>query len=35
VPLSEWNSLGKICAEEVLNKGGKKLMESIKAEMKK
>jgi len=35
VPLSEWNNLGKICAEEVLNKGGKKLMESIKAEMKK
>jgi hydroxymethylbilane synthase len=35
VPLSEWNSLGKICAEEVLIKGGKKLMESIKAEMKK
>lgn len=35
VPLSEWESLGKICAEEVLNKGGKKLMESIKAEMKK
>lgn len=35
VPLSEWNSLGKICAEEVLNNGGKKLMESIKAEMKK
>lgn len=35
VPLSEWKSLGKICAEEVLNNGGKKLMESIKAEMKK
>lgn len=35
VPLGEWNRLGKICAEEVLNKGGKKLMESIKAEMKK
>ena len=35
VPLSDWNSLGKICAQEVLNKGGKKLMESIKAEMKK
>ena len=35
VPLNEWKSLGKICAEEVLNKGGKKLMESIKAEMKK
>jgi hydroxymethylbilane synthase len=35
VPLSEWKNLGKICAEEVLNNGGKKLMESIKAEMKK
>jgi len=35
LPLSEWNNLGKICAEEVLNNGGKKLMESIKAEMKK
>ena len=35
VALSEWKNLGKICAEEVLNNGGKKLMESIKAEMKK
>ncbi|MDO9275794.1 MAG: hydroxymethylbilane synthase [Lutibacter sp.] len=35
VPLSEWKNLGKICAEEVLNNGGKKLMESIKTEMKK
>ncbi len=35
VPLSDWKNLGKICAEEVLNNGGKKLMESIKAEMKK
>ena len=35
VPLSEWKNLGKICAEEVLNNGGIKLMESIKAEMKK
>lgn len=35
LPISEWKSLGKICAEEVLNNGGKKLMESIKAEMKK
>ncbi|MHB1146400.1 MAG: hydroxymethylbilane synthase [Lutibacter sp.] len=35
LPLSEWKNLGKICAEEVLNNGGKKLMESIKAEMKK
>lgn len=35
VPLNEWKNLGKICAEEVLNNGGKKLMESIKAEMKK
>lgn len=35
VPLSEWRNLGKICAEEVLHKGGKKLMESIKVEMKK
>lgn len=35
VSLSEWKNLGKICAEEVLNNGGKKLMESIKAEMKK
>jgi len=34
-PISEWKNLGKICAEEVLNNGGKKLMESIKAEMKK
>lgn len=34
-PISEWKSLGKICADEVLNNGGKKLMESIKAEMKK
>ncbi len=33
--MSEWKSLGKICAEEVLSNGGKKLMESIKAEMKK
>ena len=35
LPMSEWKSLGKICAEEVLGNGGKKLMESIKAEMKK
>lgn len=35
VPLNEWKNLGKICAEELLNNGGKKLMESIKAEMKK
>lgn len=35
LPLSEWKNLGRICAEEVLNNGGKKLMESIKAEMKK
>lgn len=35
VPLAEWKNLGKICAEEVLSKGGKKLMVSIKAEMKK
>ncbi|MDO9274130.1 MAG: hydroxymethylbilane synthase, partial [Lutibacter sp.] len=35
LPLNEWGNLGKICAEEVLHKGGKKLMESIKAEMKK
>lgn len=35
VPLAEWKNLGKICAEEVLNNGGEKLMESIKAEMKK
>jgi hydroxymethylbilane synthase len=33
LPISEWKSLGKICAEEVLGNGGKKLMESIKAEM--
>ncbi len=35
VPLSEWHNLGKICAEEVLNNGGRKLMESIKVEMNK
>lgn len=35
LPLSEWKNLGRICAEEVLNNGGKKLMESIKAEMKR
>lgn len=35
LPMSEWKILGKICAEEVLGNGGKKLMESIKAEMKK
>lgn len=35
VPLNDWKNLGKICAEEILNNGGKKLMESIKAEMKK
>jgi len=33
--MREWKNLGKICAEEVLSNGGKKLMESIKAEMKK
>ncbi|HEY9167923.1 MAG TPA: hydroxymethylbilane synthase [Lutibacter sp.] len=35
VPLNEWHNLGKICAEEVLNNGGRELMESIKAEMGK
>ena len=35
VQLSDWKNLGQLCAEEVLNKGGKKLMESIKDEMKK
>ncbi len=35
VQLSDWKNLGQLCAEEVLNNGGKKLMESIKAEMKK
>jgi hydroxymethylbilane synthase len=35
VKLSDWKNLGQLCAEEVLNNGGKKLMESIKAEMKK
>ncbi len=35
VPFNEWKNLGKICAEEVLNNGGRALMEIIKAEMKK
>lgn len=35
VQLIDWKTLGQLCAEEVLNNGGKKLMESIKAEMKK
>jgi hydroxymethylbilane synthase len=35
VQFIDWKNLGQLCAEEVLNKGGKKLMESIKAEMKK
>ncbi|MGV8947420.1 MAG: hydroxymethylbilane synthase [Lutibacter sp.] len=35
VPFNEWKNLGKICAEEVLNNGGRALMEIIKAEMQK
>ncbi|MFA5297567.1 MAG: hydroxymethylbilane synthase [Lutibacter sp.] len=35
VPFNEWENLGRICAEEVLNNGGKALMKIIKAEMEK